>query len=54
MESDYLGLEEVVVLGYGTQKKHNLSISGGNKSVNYYLSCGYLKDKGVLKDLTDG
>jgi len=35
------------------QHKHNLSISGGNESINYYLSGGFFKEEGLLKHLTD-
>ena len=35
------------------RQKHNLSISGGNESINYYLSGGFFKEEGLLKQLTD-
>ena len=34
---------------YATQQQHTLSAEGGNKSVNYYASFGYMKDPGLLK-----
>jgi len=38
---------------WAPQQKHNLSISGGNERVNYYLSGGYFTEEGLLKQLTD-
>ncbi|WP_245645926.1 SusC/RagA family TonB-linked outer membrane protein [Niabella ginsenosidivorans] len=35
------------ILRKGFQQNHNLSISGGNESVTYFLSAGYLTDEGI-------
>jgi TonB-linked SusC/RagA family outer membrane protein len=33
----------------GIQQNHNVSISGGNEKLNYYISTDYLNQKGVVK-----
>jgi TonB-linked SusC/RagA family outer membrane protein len=38
-----------VFYGHGIRYQHNLSLSGGNKGFNFYLSGGYDKDGGVLQ-----
>ena len=35
-------------------QEHNLSVSGGNRSVQYYASLGYLNYNGMLKPAYDG
>jgi len=43
----------IIFNDWAPQQKHNLSISGGNEAVNYYLSGGYFAEEGILKQLTD-
>lgn len=42
-----------VYYGKGNRSQQNLSISGGNKGVSFYLSGGYVKDDGILQIGTD-
>jgi TonB-linked SusC/RagA family outer membrane protein len=37
-----------VIFGQGVVTKHNLSVSGGNDKTDYYLSMGYLYNKGII------
>lgn len=41
--------EEVLVNRTAPINQHNLSISGGTKDVNYYVSTGYMTQQGLLK-----
>lgn len=36
------------IMGSGFSQKHNLSISGSNDKVNYFLSLGYQDIDGVM------
>jgi TonB-linked SusC/RagA family outer membrane protein len=36
------------ILRTGFQQNHNVSVSGGNENVTYFLSAGFLTDEGVL------
>ena len=38
-----------VIFGQGVITKHNLSVSGGNDKTDYYLSMGYLYNKGIME-----
>ncbi len=38
-----------VILKKSLQQNHNVSISGGSESINYFLSAGYVGDGGVIK-----
>ena len=38
-----------VFYGDGQRYQHNLSLSGGNKAVSFYLSGGYVDDGGILQ-----
>ncbi|GAB5554168.1 MAG: TonB-dependent receptor [Saprospiraceae bacterium] len=40
--------EEVIFNDWATRSKHNLSLSGGNEQVNYYLSAGAYDEGGLL------
>src|SRR5688572_18846049 len=42
-----------VFYGDGHRYQHNLSLSGGNKGVSFYLSGGFINDGGVLQVGTD-
>ena len=42
-----------VFYGDGQRYQHNLSLSGGNKGVSFYLSGGFVNDGGVLQVGTD-
>jgi TonB-linked SusC/RagA family outer membrane protein len=42
-----------VFYGDGQRYQHNLSMSGGNKAVSFFLSGGYVNDGGVLQVGTD-
>jgi len=42
--TDWLSLASRV----GLNQNHNLSVSGGNNKMNYYLSSGYIKQEGVM------
>ncbi|WP_316805000.1 TonB-dependent receptor [Pedobacter nototheniae] len=37
------------ILKKGLQQNHNLSISGGNEDITYFLSAGYIADEGIIK-----
>ncbi|MDR2809028.1 MAG: TonB-dependent receptor [Tannerellaceae bacterium] len=41
------------LLGNGFQQKHSLSISGGGDNSTYYLSAGYIDQRGVVKYAND-
>jgi TonB-linked SusC/RagA family outer membrane protein len=41
------------LLGNGFQQKHNLSVSGGGENSNYYLSAGYIDQRGVVRYADD-
>lgn len=41
--------QEMFVREWTPQQKHDLSVSGGSESTNYYLGLGYLGQEGVLK-----
>ncbi len=41
------------LLHTGVQHKHNVTITGGNNTSNYYLSAGYSKQYGVIKYADD-
>ena len=41
------------LLGNGFQQKHNLSVSGGGENSNYYLSAGYIDQRGVIRYAND-
>lgn len=54
---DYFTATNWVDIGtrdYTTQQSHNVSISGGNKSLNYLLSGGFFTKNGILKYGPDG
>ncbi len=38
-----------VIFGQGIITRHNLSVSGGNEKTDYYLSMGYLYNKGIME-----
>lgn len=38
-----------VIFGQGIVTRHNLSIGGGNDKTDYYLSMGYLYNKGIME-----
>lgn len=42
-----------VYYGKGSRNQQNVSVSGGNKGVNFYLSAGRVEDGGVLQVATD-
>ncbi|REG81854.1 SusC/RagA family TonB-linked outer membrane protein [Algoriphagus antarcticus] len=42
------GISDLILRDNAPRVKHNLSISGGNESVNYYLSGGFYDEKGLL------
>jgi len=42
-----------VFYGQGQRYQHNLSLSGGNSGVSFYLSGGYINDGGILQIGTD-
>ncbi|MCD6332397.1 MAG: TonB-dependent receptor, partial [Bacteroidales bacterium] len=42
-------LTSLIVNRYAPMVKHNLSISGGNEKINYYVSGAYFYEKGLLK-----
>jgi TonB-linked SusC/RagA family outer membrane protein len=43
------GLTDLIVRRWAPRTKHNLSASGGNQTVNYYVSAGYYDEVGLLK-----
>jgi len=43
------GLTDLIVNRWAPRMKHNLSVSGGNETVNYYVSGGYYTEQGLLK-----
>ena len=45
INTDWLGM----VTRTGFETKHNISMTGGNKNSNHYLSLGYAKEEGVQK-----
>ncbi len=45
VDTDWLDL----VLGQGTQQEHQVSFSGGNSGMKYYLSGSYFNEEGVVK-----
>ena len=44
----YNYFDQIFRTGYGTD--NNLSISGGRDNTQYYISLGYLKNQGIIKD----
>lgn len=38
---------------FGFRQKHNLSVSGANGNIDYYLSAGYYKEEGLFKQWKD-
>jgi len=43
------GLTDLIVNRWAPRIKHNLSVSGGSETVNYYVSGGYYTEQGLLK-----
>ncbi|MES1249611.1 MAG: SusC/RagA family TonB-linked outer membrane protein, partial [Chitinophaga rupis] len=37
-----------IIFGQGAITNHNLSVSGGNERTDFYLSMGFLSDKGII------
>jgi TonB-linked SusC/RagA family outer membrane protein len=37
------------ILKKGFFQNHNLSLSGGNEKINYFVSAGYLSDEGIIR-----
>ncbi|MEX2028767.1 MAG: TonB-dependent receptor [Candidatus Curtissbacteria bacterium] len=42
------GLSDLLIRERALRAKHNLSVSGGNENINYYLSGGYYGEEGLL------
>jgi len=42
------GINDLLVRDWAPKMKHNLSISGGNENINYYLSGSYFDEQGLL------
>ncbi len=43
------GLTDLIVNRWAPRTKHNISASGGNNVVNYYVSAGYYDQQGLIK-----
>ena len=43
------GLTDLIVNRWAPRTKHNISASGGNEVVNYYVSAGYYDEQGMIK-----
>jgi len=43
------GISDLIMKDNAIRVKHNLSISGGNENVNYYLSGGFYDEEGLLR-----
>ncbi|MBT3750341.1 MAG: TonB-dependent receptor [Bacteroidetes bacterium] len=43
------GLTDLIVDRWAPRTKHNISASGGNDVVNYYVSAGYYDEQGMIK-----
>jgi len=42
-------LTSLIINKWAPRIKHNLSVSGGNEKINYYVSGGYFSEQGLLK-----